>query len=108
MPAKATRTKRRESLNLRIEPAERGLIDRAARVTGKTRTDFVLEAARRAAEEVLLDRLIIHVDQKAYDEFLARLDAPPNPNERLKKMLRTPPVWSDANAFAAGIAHRRA
>ncbi|MFL5253753.1 MAG: DUF1778 domain-containing protein [Rhodopila sp.] len=35
---------RRETLNLRIKPEERGLIDRAATITGKTRTDFVLEA----------------------------------------------------------------
>ena len=47
---------RRDTLNLRIKPEERGLIDRAATLTGKTRTDFVLEAARRAAEEALLDR----------------------------------------------------
>jgi uncharacterized protein (DUF1778 family) len=93
MPAKASQSTKRESLNLRIRPAERGLIDRAAQLTGKTRTDFVLDAARRAAEEALLDRLIIRVDRKAYDEFLARLDAPPQPNERLKRMLRTPPVW---------------
>ena len=47
---------RRDTLNLRIKPADRGLIDRAATLTGKTRTDFVLEAARRAAEDALLDR----------------------------------------------------
>ncbi len=44
---------RRDTLNLRIEPGDRGLIDRAALATGKTRTDFVLEAARRAAEDAL-------------------------------------------------------
>ena len=40
---------RRETLNLRIKAEDRGLIDRAAMLTGKNRTDFVLEAARRAA-----------------------------------------------------------
>ena len=53
------RTSKRETLNLRIKPAERGLIDRAAQSLGKTRTDFVLDAARRAAEEALLDRVIL-------------------------------------------------
>src|SRR5258708_34759028 len=78
-----------QSLNLRIKPEERGLIDRAAKTLGKNRTDFVLDAARRAAEEALLDRTIFAVSSKAYAEFLARLDAPPQPNERLLKTLRT-------------------
>jgi uncharacterized protein (DUF1778 family) len=39
-------TSRRDTLNLRIKADERVLIDRAATLTGKTRTDFVLEAAR--------------------------------------------------------------
>ena len=42
---------KRQSLNLRIKPEERGLIDRAAKTLGKNRTDFVLDAARCAAAE---------------------------------------------------------
>jgi uncharacterized protein (DUF1778 family) len=84
---------KRESLNLRIKPEERGLIDRAAKTLGKNRTDFVLDAARRAAEDALLDRTVFAVSPKAYAEFLARLDAPPRPNERLRKTLRTKAPW---------------
>jgi uncharacterized protein (DUF1778 family) len=83
----------RNSLNLRIKPELRGLIDRAAQVAGKTRTDFVLEAARRAAIDALLDRTVFTVRPKAYAEFLARLDAPPRPNERLRRTMRTPAPW---------------
>ena len=86
-------TRKRQSLNLRIKPEERGLIDRAAKTLGKNRTDFVLDAARRAAEDALLDRTVLTVSPKAYAEFLARLDAPPKPNERLQKTLRTPAPW---------------
>lgn len=93
MPAKASRAMKRESLNLRIRSSERSLIDSAARLTGKTRTDFVLDAARRAAEDALLDRVFFGVGQNVYDAFMARLDAPPRPNERLKRTLRKPPVW---------------
>lgn len=85
----------RETLNLRIPAAERGLIDRAAKASGKTRTDFILSAARRAAEEELLDRTIFVVSPGAYSKFLALLDAPPQPNERLKRTMRTPPPWSN-------------
>jgi uncharacterized protein (DUF1778 family) len=84
---------KRQSLNLRIKPEERGLIDRAAKTLGKNRTDFVLDAARRAVEDALLDRTVFMVSPKAYAEFLARLDAPPQPNERLQKTLRMLAPW---------------
>jgi uncharacterized protein (DUF1778 family) len=84
---------KRDSLNIRIKPEERGLIDRAASALGKNRTDFVLDAARRAAEETLLDRTVLAVSAEAFAEFLARLDAPPKPNERLRKTMQTPAPW---------------
>lgn len=87
------RAAKRESLNLRIKPEERGLIDRAAKSLGKNRTDFVLEAARRAAEEALLDRTLLTVSPKVYAEFLARLDAPPRPNQRLRRTMRAKAPW---------------
>jgi uncharacterized protein (DUF1778 family) len=87
---------RRETLNLRVPPAERTLIDRAAQSTGKTRTDFILEAARRAAEEALLDRAVLAAGPKAYAAFLARLDAPAQPNARLRKTMQAPQPWAKA------------
>ena len=83
----------RDSLNLRIKPELRGLIDRAAELVGRNRTDFVLEAARRAAEDALLDRTVFTVSPKAYAEFLAKLDAPPQPNERLRRTMQTKAPW---------------
>jgi uncharacterized protein (DUF1778 family) len=92
MPAAPPRV-RRDTLNLRIKPEERGLIDRAARLTGKTKTDFVLDAARRAAEDALLDRTLFLAGPDAFEAFTARLDQPPHPNDRLQRTLRTPPPW---------------
>lgn len=89
-PARVTR----ETLNLRIPAAERNLIDRAAAASGKTRTDFILGAARRAAEEELLDRTIFVVSPGTYAKFLALLDAPTQPNARLRRTMQTPPPWS--------------
>jgi uncharacterized protein (DUF1778 family) len=88
-----SQTPRRESLNIRIKPEDRGLIDRAAKLLGKNRTDFMLDAARRAAEEALLDHTVFVVSPEAYAEFLARLDAPPQPNERLRKTMQTLAPW---------------
>jgi uncharacterized protein (DUF1778 family) len=84
---------KRETLNLRIKPELRGLIDRAAELSGKNRTEFVLTAARQAAEDALMDRTQFAVGPKAYAEFLRRLDAPPQPNARLRRTLETPAPW---------------
>jgi uncharacterized protein (DUF1778 family) len=88
MPA-AQRKRKLQTLSLRIKPKLRELIDQAARLSDKNRADFVLEAARRVAEDVLLDRTAFVVDPKAYAEFVRRLDAPPRPNARLRRSLQT-------------------
>ena len=90
----AQRGQKREALNIRIKPHVRDLIDRAAELAGKNRTDFVLDAARRAAEDMLLDRTVFTVSPKAYRQFLKRLDAPPKPNKRLLRSMRTPAPWA--------------
>jgi uncharacterized protein (DUF1778 family) len=88
-----SRSAKRETLNLPIKPRELRLIDRAAESVGKSRTEFVLEAARRAAEEALLDRMVFTVRPKVYAEFLARLDARPRPNKRLRRTMQTAAPW---------------
>jgi len=84
----------RETLNIRISSDMRALIDRAAEAGGKTRTDFVLEAVRRAAEDTLLDRALYMVGPDAHAAFLAALDAPAKPNEQLRRTMRAPAPWS--------------
>jgi uncharacterized protein (DUF1778 family) len=83
----------REPLNMRVLPETRSLIDLAAELLGKNRTDFVIDAARQAAQNALLDRTVIPINDKAYAAFVALLDAPPQPNERLRKSLQTPASW---------------
>jgi len=65
------------AVNLRVRSDIRALIDRAAKAQGKTRSDFMIDAARRAAEESLLDQALVRVDQKTYEHFLEVLDRPP-------------------------------
>jgi uncharacterized protein (DUF1778 family) len=92
----AIRRTKRSTLNLRIKSEERALIDRAAHSLHKNRTDFVLEAAHRAAEDALLDRTLFEVSPKTYAQFLARLDAPPQPNGRLRKVMQAKAPWERA------------
>ena len=81
------------SINLRIEANTRQLIDDAAAVLGKTRTEFMIESARRQAIDVLLDQRLFVLDAERYDAFMHVLDNPPAPGPKLKSLLRRVPAW---------------
>jgi uncharacterized protein (DUF1778 family) len=81
------------TIHIRVEPTKRDVIDRAAAIAGKDRSAFMLEAAYREAERVLLDRRLFALDDEAYAEFMAAIDAPPADNPRLRKLLVTPAPW---------------
>ncbi len=84
---------KRETLNIRIKPEVRDLIDRAAKSRGKNRTDFILDSARLAAEDALLNQVIMTLSPQAFEEFQARLDRPPKANDCLRKTMLTPAPW---------------
>jgi uncharacterized protein (DUF1778 family) len=81
-------------INLRARKDETDLIDRAAKVQGKTRTAFMLESARKAALDTLLDQRQFFVDGDRWDEFVAALDAPPDDNPALKRLLSKRSPWA--------------
>lgn len=81
------------SINLRIDIGVRQLIDDAAAILGKTRTEFMVESARRQAADVLLDQRLFTLDPKRYDDFMHALDNPPAPGPKLKALLRRAPAW---------------
>lgn len=82
------------SINLRASERLRDLVDRAAQAAGKTRTEFMLEAARERAENVLLDRRYFELDGPRFDAFLRALEAPPPPNDKLRALFRRKPSWT--------------
>jgi uncharacterized protein (DUF1778 family) len=81
------------SINLRIEAGTRQLIDDAAAILGKTRTEFMIETARRQAIDVLLDQRLFVLDSERYDAFVHALDNPPAPGPKLRSLLRRAPAW---------------
>jgi uncharacterized protein (DUF1778 family) len=81
------------SINLRIETGTRQLIDDAAAILGKTRTEFMVESARRQAIDVLLDQRLFALDSKRFDAFIDALDNPPAPGPKLRSLLRRVPAW---------------
>ncbi len=81
------------SINLRIEANTRQLIDDAAAIQGKTRTEFMIESARREAIDVLLDQRLFELDSDRYDAFVQALDSPPAPGPKLRALMRRVPAW---------------
>jgi len=81
------------SINLRIEANTRKLIDDAAAALGKTRTEFMIDSARRLAIDVLLDQRLFLLDPDRYDAFMQALDNPPAPGPKLRALLRRTPAW---------------
>jgi uncharacterized protein (DUF1778 family) len=81
------------SINLRIEVSTRQLIDDAAAILGKTRTEFMIESARRQAIDVLLDQRLFAFDSERFDGFMLMLDNPPAPGPKLRSLLHRVPAW---------------
>lgn len=86
-------TETKASINLRIEANTRQLIDDAAAVLGKTRTEFMVETARREAVDVLLDQRLFVLDPERYEVFMYALDNPSAPGPKLRSLLRRVPAW---------------
>jgi len=68
---------RNAAINLRALPAQRDLIDQAANLLGKNRSDFMLDAACDKAQSVVLDQVFFRLDTDKFKQFTQRLDAPP-------------------------------
>lgn len=81
------------SISLRIESNTRQLIDEAAAILGKTRTEFMIETVRQQAIDVLLDQRLFVLDSERYDAFMHALDNPPAPGPKLRALLRRAPAW---------------
>jgi uncharacterized protein (DUF1778 family) len=84
--------KHAKPINLRIREDVRVLIDRAAKIRGKTRSDFMIDAAHRAAEDTLLDQTLVKVDAESYRPYLSILDKPPS-GEGFARLMKAPKPW---------------
>jgi uncharacterized protein (DUF1778 family) len=87
------KTMRDAAINLRARPMQRDLIDHAAQLLGKNRSDFMLEAACDKARSVLLDQVFFGLDEARFQSFVQMLDAPVAPNVGLDRLMAVKPVW---------------
>ena len=85
-------TEKQKVVNLRIDEIRRNLIDRAARIQGKSRTEFMIEAATKEAEQVILDQKIYILDE-ADCQYLSRSELKPDP--KLVQLFKSQSPWEE-------------
>ncbi|VCU68861.1 hypothetical protein PIGHUM_00920 [Pigmentiphaga humi] len=80
-------------LGLRTTPEQEAVLRRAADVAHKSLTEFILDAATRAAEQTLLDQRLFMVSGAEYQALLELLDRPERPNPGLAELFARKAPW---------------
>ena len=89
-PPKETR------LSVRITPAQKAMITRAARLRGTTVTDFVVRQAFEAASRLVAEETQLRMTPEQFKQFCRVLDAPPARNlKAMQKLLSEPSVLDE-------------
>ena len=100
----ASRKLRVENINLRVNRDQKALIDRAASALGRNPSDFMLEAACKEAESVLLDRRYFVLSEAL---ALLRHVLPPHRMRSHQRRIRTQSRCSPSSATGATCAVRK-
>jgi uncharacterized protein (DUF1778 family) len=92
------KTMRDAVINLRALPPQRDVIDHAATMLGKNRTDCMIEAACEKAQAVVLDQVFFSLNADKFQQFTAMLDAPPSHNPGIERLMAVVAPWATVKA----------
>jgi len=82
-------------IQIRASAVTKSILNRAATLRGQKLSEFMLDSARRQAEETILDQRTFFLDPGAHAKFLAILDRPPKPSAELRARMRRKPSWEN-------------
>lgn len=85
-------------ISMRLPEADIAMIDRAAGLRGRSRTDFVRDAAVRAAEDVLMENRLIRMSPDGFAAFMAAMSAPAMAVPELVEVAQRPAPWEPGYA----------
>ncbi|MDN5870154.1 MAG: DUF1778 domain-containing protein [Nitrococcus sp.] len=91
-----TAERKEHPLSMRFPEADIAIIDRAARLQHRSRTDFVREAAVRAAEEALMQTALIRLNPASFNAFMKALAGPPVSVPELEQILERAAPWENS------------
>jgi len=77
-----------QRLDVRINVTSKRLFARAAEISGVSMSTFVIEAAKRRAEEVIQEQDNLTLSDRARNAFLDALATPPRPNAALRRAVK--------------------
>src|SRR5690242_17181654 len=80
-------------VQLRLRPAQKAVLARAAQLRRTSLSNFMLEHAYEAAQQVLAEQVDIILPPAEWEAFRKALDAPPRPIPALKKLLTEASVF---------------
>ncbi len=83
------------SINIRAQIRQRDLIDLAASRLDRSRSEFMLDAACSAAEEVMLDQAFFAVSDDTFEKLQSLIDQPLPATDKLRRLLKTKPPWDE-------------
>ena len=84
---------RETKIQLRMRLRQKNVIARAAELKQTTMTNFMVEHAFSAAQQILADQAHFYLSAEKWAEFSAALDAPPRDLPELRKLLTEPSVF---------------
>jgi uncharacterized protein (DUF1778 family) len=80
-------------INLRARREQLGIIDLAAKLQGKSRADFICQAAYEKANACILDQVFFCLYTDRFSEFNAILEAPQRLNPGIERLMAIRPPW---------------
>jgi uncharacterized protein (DUF1778 family) len=80
-------------IQIRASAETKAVLNRAAALRGQKLSEFMLDSARRQAEEAILDQRVFFLDAKTHEKFIALLDSPTKSSKRLKALMTRKPAW---------------
>lgn len=93
MTTRRATKKKEHPLSMRLPDADIAIIDRAAGMRGRSRTDFVREAAVRAAEDVLMESTLVRMSPSGFNVFMKALAQPATAVPEMVELLKRRAPW---------------
>jgi hypothetical protein len=84
-----------DRLNIRATEFEKSVLERAAKVSRVSMSQFVLQQALDAAERVLSDQTRFVLSEAEFEKFCERLDAPTRDLPAVRKLAAESSPWNE-------------
>jgi uncharacterized protein (DUF1778 family) len=84
--------------SMRMPETDLGIIDRAASLKGRSRTEFIRDAAVRAAEDIIVEQSLVRMSPQGFEAFMAALDAPTTLVPQIAELADRRAPWTNDEA----------